>query len=154
MYATRGNKSSIYKYDKTGEHEITSDDDQHMTRIQCEFNECFCVIQDLIVRLCTEQSRLYFFSLEGDFVKAQTMPILKDKVIRDSYNDNSILFYDYERYELWVVKLNGEATKINIDAEDPWYACVAGKNLFVYCYERKTISKYSETLSSSICIIS
>ena len=142
LYASDGNKSAIYKYDENGEHEITSDHDQHMTRIQCAFYEYVCVIKDLIVRLCTEQSRLYFFSLEGNFVKTRTMPMLKDKELCGSYNENSILVRDEKTKDFWVVKLNGEATKINIDAEYPTNVCVDGKNLFVFCEQKKAVIKY------------
>ena len=88
------------------------------------------------------QPQLYVFSLEGDFVKTETMPILKGKEILECYNEDSMLVQDSEKKELWVVKLNGEATKINIDVEDPWWACVAGKSLFVFCGEKKAIIKY------------
>ena len=137
------NDFAIFKYDKNEVHEITSDTEHHISRLNVEFERNFCILSDSILRIRHEYApQLYFFTLEGDFVNRETSPVLKDKEILDFYNDNSMLVRDYETKELWVVKLNGEATKINIDAENPWYACVLLKNLFVYCFETKTAFKY------------
>ena len=133
---------AIYKYDKNQEYKTTSDSSQHITRIDVKFEENFCIIQDFIVMIRMDKPQLYFFTLEGDFHKTETLPILKDKEIFHSYNEGSMIVRDYEIKELWVVKLNGEATKINIDAQKPWRPCVSGKNLFVYCWEKKAIIKY------------
>ena len=70
------------------------------------------------------------------------MPMLKDKELCGSYNENSILVRDEKTKDFWVVKLNGEATKINIDAEYPTNVCVDGKNLFVFCEQKKAVIKY------------
>ena len=136
------NTLSIFKYDETREFETKSDAPQDITQSEVRFQSGFCVIQDFIVTIRRDQPQLYLFSLEGDFVKTETMPLLQDKDILDSYNEDSIVVLDYKKKELWVVKVNDEATKINIDAEDPWRACVAGKNLFVFCWEKKAIIKY------------
>ena len=138
------NTCSIFKYDEAGAHETKLDAPQHTctTVIDTEFKGGFCVIQDFIVMIRTDQPQLYFFSLEGDFVKTESMPILKDKYILKSYNQDSILVQDDKHKELWVVKLNGEATKIKIDLEDPREACVSGKNLFLYCGKTQCVIKY------------
>ena len=75
-------------------------------------------------------------------MKVQTLSGLQDKCIRNPYNEDSMLVRDYRTGELWVVKLNSEATKINTDAEDPYRVCVTGKCLFVFCGEKKAIIKY------------
>ena len=136
---------TIFKYDETREYETKSDAPQHITQNEVNFQRGFCAIRDLIVTIHGDQPQLYFFSLEGDFVKSETMQMFKDKVILDSYNEDSMLARDNVKKELWVVKVNGEATQINIDAQEPWRACVAGKNLFVYCWEKKAIMKYIST---------
>ena len=133
---------SLFNYNETREYETKSDAPQHIIRIDVNFKNGFCVIRDLIVMIRQDQPQLYFFSLEGDFVKSQTIPFLKDKEILDSYNDDSMLAWDSKKKKLWVVKQNGEATKINIDAQDPSHACVVGKNLFVHCYKKEAIIKY------------
>ena len=144
LYAQRfgGNIFSVFNYDETREYETKSDAPQHITQNKVDFNGGFCVIPDFIVTIRYDQPQLYFFSLKGDFVKSETMPILQNKYILDSYNEDSMLVRDYKKKELWVVKLNGEATKINIDSEDPVHPCVTGENLFVYCYKNKAIVKY------------
>ena len=136
------NTFTIFKYDDTQEFETTSNAPQHITQNEVNFKVGFCVIRDFIVTMQNGQPQLYLFSLEGDFVKSETMPILQEKNILNSYNEDSMLARDNVKKELWVVKVNGEATQISIDAQKPWRACVAGKTLFVYCYEKKAIIKY------------
>ena len=143
LYAQRyADQTSLFKYDESREYETKSDSHQHITRINVKFQAGFCVIRDLIVTIRSDQAQLYLFSLEGDVVKSETMPIFQDKYIINSYNEDCMLVWDKENNELWVVQLNGKATKINIDAVDPWWACFAGKNLFVYCCKTKGIIKY------------
>ena len=117
------------------------DKGKHLSEIDKTYYS-FCVLKDFIVKHKNSKSGLYIFSLDGHLIKTETMPHLRNKRICDSYNGDSIIVRDYEKKELWVVKLNGEATKINIDSEDPVHPCVTGENLFVYCYKNKAIVKY------------
>ena len=71
-----------------------------------------------------------------------TSQALNDKTIIDSYNEDSILIDNVSTNGLWVLKLTGEATQINIDAKEPYRACAVGKTLFVYCRQKKAIIAY------------
>ena len=136
------NEFAIFKYDETQEHQINPNSSKHISGISVDFWSNFCVMQEFIVRIREDQPQLYFFSLEGEFIKTETMTFLKDKMLIYSYNENSMIVRDCDQNELWVVNLNGEATKINIDAEDPRFACVVEESLFVYCDKKKAIIKY------------
>ena len=66
-----------------------------------------------------------------------------NKKICDVYNDDSMLVYDNKDQELCILTLKGEVTKINIDAEQPEFACFAGDCLFVYDRKTMAIIKYT-----------